>query len=254
MSDSGIFQTERGQSVAARDSTPLLPTRDPVRGTSRRSFRAKCHSLKNARFIKCESLLELQVTWMFELLSGIESYTEQPPPLRLKVEPATPTRRYTPDFCLKWRGAARWLVEVKPQELADSDDWRKKFQAAAIAAIAKGDHFVVLTERHLKAAGIGEIQRVLEQRHRRYVENLGEPQALTGLDGDLGDAERRVLKVLADAFDSSPSIRVLKTLGVPDVHNPFEHYISFTTTGVRDEYERSLVARPRFFVIKGGRS
>jgi hypothetical protein len=222
----------------------MLPTRDPVRGTSRRSFRAKTRSLKNGRFIKCESLLEMRASWLFELVDGIESYTEQPSPLMLKLDKGRRRSRYTPDFFLKWKDGAPWFVEVKPQELATSDHWKRKFSAAGISAIAKGCHFVILTEEHLEAAVNSEIQQALEARHRRYVENLGEPRGSSEPATEQGDFERRALNVLSQAFESSPSIRILRTLGVSDQSSPFERGVCHGTPDIPER--RPTPSRPSF--------
>src|SRR5690349_6794169 len=84
------------QVYAARVRASLLnPTRNPVT-PSGDTFRAKHKSLKGANAIKCESLLELRATDLFEFAKGITSFSYQPPKLRLHLDGRYP--RYTPDF------------------------------------------------------------------------------------------------------------------------------------------------------------
>ncbi len=191
--------------------TPPAPSRNPYAGSGRRNFRAKACSLKCGRHVRCESLLEWKATRLFELVAAVTSYSEQPPPLRLKI--GSSRSRYTPDFRVDWSGGKPWLVEVKPREFADSDWWRQKFDAAAIASVASGFQFVVLTEEHIAAAGLEDVLRVLDSRHRRYVQALGEPRAPANDDVSACDVECRVLRVLAQALEGSRSISICRDLG-----------------------------------------
>lgn len=240
MSDERPITASKYQLFGAISTSDVQPTRDPVRCMHRSSFRAKVSSLTNGRFIKCESLLELRATQLFEVLSHVESYTEQPPPLRLRYDQSRRTTRYTPDLHIKWRDAASWLVEIKPQELAETEHWREKFQAAAIAAITKGFHFVVLTDKHVQAVASGDVQYALDCRHQRHVENLGEPQPWAQTGVVRKEVEREVLAVLEEAFNSAPSVRALRSIGVADIGSPFNRRRDAQENG----YERLQARRP----------
>ncbi|HWI83486.1 Tn7 transposase TnsA N-terminal domain-containing protein [Ramlibacter sp.] len=196
------------------------PTRDPVRCMSGRSFRAKFSSVKNQRFIRCESLLEMHAMQMFELVSGVARYTEQPPALRLKMGQPARSSQYTPDIHVEWTGWIPWLVEVKPRQIAESERWQTKLSRAAMAAVRKGFHFVVLTEDHMRAAGMNDVRRALDSRKAKYVESLGDGATDTATydPGETGEIESRVQKVLARAFEESPSLRLLRTPGIADPH------------------------------------
>lgn len=195
----------------------VAPTRDPIRGIGRRNFRAKLLSLKNKRFIRCESLLEMHAMQLFELVRGVAKYTEQPPPLRLKLGPQARTSQYTPDIHVEWTTGAPWLVEVKPQDIAQTAHWRAKFSQAAVAALRKGFHFVVLTETHIRAAGMNDVRRALDKRKARHVKSLGDGgiQPVTYDCSDGGEIEARVLAVLARVLNESPSRRISKEPGYP---------------------------------------
>ena len=68
-----------GKVVHARVPTPAVsePVRDPIdrRGDN---FRVKFASVKQARPIACESMLESQVAMLLEFASGVMSYSQQP--------------------------------------------------------------------------------------------------------------------------------------------------------------------------------
>ena len=189
------------------------PTRDPMAAVRRPNFRTKFRSLKNGRFLRCESLLEHEVMKLFELSPEVERFTEQPQPLQLKFEGPRRGSRYTPDLWIDWKDGWPWLVEVKPRELAELPCWRTKIKAAALAAAARGCHFVVVTEVHLANACIADVDKVLLRRHRQHVENLGDPPQPT-VEAPISDVERRVLDVLAGALNESPSYEALEALGL----------------------------------------
>ncbi|WP_431049262.1 hypothetical protein [Roseateles sp. L2-2] len=68
-----------GKVVHARVTTPPVsePVRDPIdrRGDN---FRVKYASVKQARAIACESMLESQVAMLLEFARGVVCYSQQP--------------------------------------------------------------------------------------------------------------------------------------------------------------------------------
>jgi hypothetical protein len=194
------------------------PTRDPIRAVGRPNFRTKFNSLLNGRLLHCESLLEHQALKLFEVAPGVERFTEQPEPLTIRMGRPTRSRRYTPDILVTWKNSAPWLVEVKPSALARTPLWREKIKAAALAAAARGFHFVVITEQHVAMARLAGIEDVLTRRHRRHVEGLGGPPASLDEISDK-EVEKTVLEVLATVLDESPSLGALQMLGVALAHN-----------------------------------
>lgn len=157
--------------IAPRKGSPLVaPTRRPVKHTGR-TFRAKYYSLKNAKLIECESLLEMRVARLLEFASGITQYSEQPPALRIRLNGRL--RKYTPDFLVHWRNGARWLIEVKPSEIASTAEMKARFLATTESAQRMGFHFRVLTERHVQKAGASGIEELLAIRRISRTLSLG---------------------------------------------------------------------------------
>lgn len=197
---------------SVKGEPPIAPTRNPLNGKRRFNFRAKAASLKNGRTIRCESLMEAKATRMFEVLGQVQSYSEQPTPLQLKIGKVW--SRYTPDFFVQWKCGQQWLVEVKPAALASTEAWRRKLAVAGVAAFARGMHFVLLTELHIDAAGLAGVDRVLASRHRQYIEDLGVQRHRIEERLARRTEEQHVLRVLARAFAASPSVRACQTLGI----------------------------------------
>ena len=190
----GVRAPTRGQALVS-------PTRNPAKTSG--GFRVKFFSLKNKGMLNCESLLESHVMRLLEVASAVVSYSEQPPALKLFV-PGRKTSKYTPDAIVHWLNGDRWLVEVKPSELAAEPRTKSKLKAAAIAAEACGCEFVVLTEKHVKLAGIRNVAQVLEARRRQHVLALGEPQGSVAVADDAGNVAR-VEWALLEAWKESPS-------------------------------------------------
>lgn len=170
MQTSSTFLSNQG-TAAPRKGRPLVqPTRNPVRHTGR-YFRGKLFSLKNARLVRCESLLEMRAACFFEFASGVLSFSEQPPPLAIRIRRRK--RKYTPDFIVHWREGRDWLVEVKPSELAGVPEMQEKFVAAREAAEEQCYRYVVLTERVTDKPGASFIEELLAIRRRVRTRGLG---------------------------------------------------------------------------------
>lgn len=68
-----------GRVVHARVPTPVVSesVRDPI-DRSGDNFRVKFASIKQARTIACESMLESQVAMLLEFARGVACYSQQP--------------------------------------------------------------------------------------------------------------------------------------------------------------------------------
>lgn len=179
MRGTGIASSSRGTSTlqccdgttAPRRGSPLVtPTRSPVRHTGR-NFRGKFYSAKNARHIKCESYLEVQVARLLEFKRNVVAFSEQPPPLFFRL--GKRRRKLTPDFIVHRRIGRDCLVEVKPEELAQTPELKAKFAAATEAASARGYRFVVLTERTVNKVTSQNLEEMLAIRGRMRTRVLG---------------------------------------------------------------------------------
>lgn len=177
------------------------PSRKSVAPTGRQ-FRAKFYSQKCARLIQCESLLEMKAAQLFEFSPHVACFSEQPPPLNIVA--AGRRRRYTPDFLVELRSGARYLVEVKPSELAERPEMSLKLTAAAAVAESLGFRFCVLTEKHARSRGAEAIPRLLAIRLRIRTSALGSHARR----GDLASDRPTIPSAVALTLASSGSIRL----------------------------------------------
>ncbi len=87
----------------------------------------KFPSLKMKRMIAFESLIEQDCLYVLDYEPDVEFIGEQP--FTIEYPFGGKTLRYTPDFHVIRRGR-NWLIECKPDSLVETDDNRRKFNAA----------------------------------------------------------------------------------------------------------------------------
>ena len=167
------FNSHNGPTAPRHGHPVLPPSRRPVKHSGR-FFRAKFFSCKNERLVQCESHLELQAARFLEFAPGVLSFSEQPPALVLRIQGRR--RKYTPDFVVHWADGRKWLVEVKPFELACAPEMKIKFAAARAAAELAGYHFEIVTERLTKKLGASRLEELLSIRRRSRTASLGSPR------------------------------------------------------------------------------
>jgi len=217
----GVMATPRDDGITAPlRGTPLVtPTRSPVHHTGR-NFRGKFYSAKNARHIKCESHLEVLVARLLEFQRNVVGYSEQPPALFFRV--GRRRRRLTPDFIVHRRRGGDCLVEVKPEELAQTPDLKAKFAAAAESAAARGYRFVVLTERAVGKVASQNLEEMLAIRGRMRTRVLGTEELIP---------EPQLPVALVTAFahgGSMPMSALLRLLGNgPGAHTELMTLLAF---------------------------
>jgi len=179
-------------STGPEDTPPVMPgsylfpknlpfhhTRNPVTHSGR-GFRAKFFSNKNGRMIRCESLLEFDCLHLFEFARQIESFAEQPISLNYRL--AGRSRRYTPDFVVHWRDGGGCYVEVKPAEILAAEQNPEKFEAIREWFAARGESFVVLTDRVIqRLIRLQQVKDLLWMRPKTLNDTM--EQAMSRLDG-----------------------------------------------------------------------
>lgn len=101
--------------------------------------------------IEYESLLERDYVRTALLDPENQWITSQP--FTLELEP--PHRRYIPDFLLR-RPNQKLVVEVKPQELAQSNRYRARFAVIGKILADAGYEFIVVTEETVRADRLHE--------------------------------------------------------------------------------------------------
>lgn len=175
----------------------LPPSRNPV-SRSALTMHGSFASLKNHAFVKFESDLERRVLMLLEFAPAVAQFSHQPPRMQIRVNGRT--RRYTPDFAVKWRSGVPWIIEVKPSDIAAEPEWQERFQAAREASRERGYRFVVVTERHACRPGMADVASWLEQRRRRRIESLGDSALF--LNSLAVDASLEALLHLSVALDS----------------------------------------------------
>lgn len=142
---------------------PFHWTRNPVKHTGR-GFRAKFCSHKNRRMIRCESLLEMEFLFLAEFAKNVVAFDEQPITISYRLH--SHTRRYTPDFVLRWADGRNWYVEVKPMELLTTEKNQAKFSAVKEHFAAQGDVFITITEHEIRdAQRQAHVKKLLRLRH-----------------------------------------------------------------------------------------
>lgn len=98
--------------------------------------------------VRCESLLEMHFLYLAEFARNVVSFDEQPVTIAYRLNGRQ--RRYTPDFCLRWRDGSKWYVEVKPYELLALEKKQEKFDAVAEHFRCSGDTFITMSERGIR--------------------------------------------------------------------------------------------------------
>lgn len=199
--------TGRGCVHATLRGAPLLPpSRNPVSATGH-CFRGSFASLKNRGLLKFESHLEHKVFALLEFAPTVTRYSQQPPRMRIRVDGRT--RFYTSDIAVQWRNGAKWLIEVKPSDVAAQDAWQTKFEAARVAAAELGYRFVVVTERHVEQPGMRDVHRWLEMRRRHRTEHLGDPHQHAGVDSMLASVSPEIRAHLDRLLKIRTGVRVV---------------------------------------------
>lgn len=210
------------RAIHAREPIPLaaIPARDPIdrRGDN---FRVKFASIKQARSIACESLLESRVAMLLEFASGVVSFTQQAQQLALCGRGRA--SRYTPDFAVQWRNQRRWLIEVKPGVKTRSPRMEERLQRARNAAAELDLHFVLMTEAEVARPSLQGIERLLEFKQQEHTAHLGmSPSELA----HLAEARSRDLNALKQSMGESTCIRRSHADSVLNEHGDGEHRVT----------------------------
>lgn len=183
------FDGESGRTSGFANASIKTPARNPVT-PSGRGFRAKFFSPKNARLVRCESLLEFDCLHLFEFARDITTFVEQPMTIRYQLGRAW--RRYTPDFSVSWVGGRRWLVEVKPAGCLAEEQQQEKFARLSEVFAAQGDQLMLLTDTQIRrATRLRQVKRLLQIRFGSWLEGLRPNNALPPLERrTIGEAFR----------------------------------------------------------------
>jgi len=112
-----------------------------------------------------ESALERDFVTLVRFADAVARITSQP--VTIEFQDQARTRRYTPDFLVRWNGGEAELIEVKYQ--ADlrrlGKQLRPRFMAARRWAREHGASFRVATERSIRTPRLSNAQRLLPLRN-----------------------------------------------------------------------------------------
>lgn len=157
-------------------SLPFHGTRNPVTHSGQ-GFRAKFASRKNRRMVRCESLLEMDFLYLAEFARNVVSFNEQPITISYRLNGRK--RRYTPDFCMRWRDGSKWYVEVKPYELLMLEKNQEKFNAVGEYFRRRGHTFITMSERGIRhPVRLPLVQELLRRRDEAALASLSETESI----------------------------------------------------------------------------
>jgi len=101
-------------------------------------------SLKTGRMVWFESFLERDFICLLEFDPNVATFAEQP--FTLKYLHLGKSRKYTPDFHVRYAPQRDVLVECKPTAFVETEDNQRKFAAAQAWCAEGGWTFRVVTE------------------------------------------------------------------------------------------------------------
>ena len=105
-------------------------------------------SLKTGRMIWFESFLERDFIYWLEFDPSVVTFAEQP--FTLAYQHLGKTRRYTPDFHVRYAAEQDVLVECKPTVFVETEENQLKFSAAQAWCAERGWSFRVVTEADVR--------------------------------------------------------------------------------------------------------
>lgn len=180
-------------------------------------------SLKVARMVSFESLLERDFIYWLEFEPTVSWFTEQP--LTITYHHGQQTFNYTPDFHLI-KQRRNYLVECKPAQFVSRAENQRKFRAAQNWCLQRAWHFQVVTEVDLN------------QGYRLHnIKRLGQ-FARYPLEPDL---KTRVLAFLTRAARPVSLAEVMQAVAPEDPHRLF---IPLLTMAFHHELQLALDEAP----------
>lgn len=121
-------------------------------------------SLKMKRMISFESLIECDFLYLLDYEPEVERFDEQP--LTIEYWFGQKLLHYTPDFHVL-RTQRNLLIECKPEALTETEENRRKFNAAVAWCVEQDWTFCVVTDRDLRT-GVRLKNVKLLTRYARY--------------------------------------------------------------------------------------
>ena len=198
---------------------PRAPAHRPPpsrpRATARRVHASWCTT-------KPASLLERQAMRLFEVSPLVRSCSTDAPSLRLKLAAIVCT--HTVHAIVHWRSGAPWLVQVEQERRTKDPSLRREFQRVGAAAAGQGYHFVVITERHVRAAALDDPEPESLERVPAFPCFRPAREDAEDVDPVASDLECRAMAALIAAFETAPSVKALRAFGTvdPDGGTAFE--------------------------------
>jgi len=126
------------------------PGNGPVRKPTNhgRKVIGKFPSAKMSRPIWWESQLERDYIYLLETDPDVVAFHEQPFQIRYTIDNTVHT--YTPDFLVKRRSGRKQIVEVKPEEVALSEEYGRFSRIVTLICKKHGCEFITVTEKTIR--------------------------------------------------------------------------------------------------------
>lgn len=114
---------------------------------SRMTVRGRFPSVKVGRMVDWESQLERRACYLFEFSGAVQSFYEQPEPIRFWY--GDKYSKYTPDFKLHLNNGDTWYVEIKPYAHLQKPEIADRLSLASEYYSEEGFKFIVITDQEL---------------------------------------------------------------------------------------------------------
>lgn len=186
-------------------------------------------SAKCGRAIRGHTMFELQVMRMLEVCDEVSSFSmaahRDHPEATVAIQP------FLPAITIQWRSGDTWLAWLAAMNETQATRSQTEFEAAAVAAVVSGVHFVVVTHRHLALVDHGDVECASDIK-RRWRAGLVDAQIVTQDDLIVETVERQIRRMFAAVLDDAPSTEVCRRLGLPIYE---EAKAAIYSHGVRDD-------------------
>jgi hypothetical protein len=106
-------------------------------------------SRKNSSTVMCESGLEFDACFHLEFSPSIISFESQPTGIEYQADDKI--RRYTPDFMVVKSTGEVEYIEIKPERVHSSQEFREDYEGKRAAYAALGYRLILVSEKQIRS-------------------------------------------------------------------------------------------------------